>query len=128
MGVANNGGGTDGEEFTFPSISVSEGDHILIAREPGTISTYYGNCYNNFDVILQGDYVSQNGDDAIELFYQGSVIETFGDANVDGTGQPWEYTGSWVYKTPSGWVNGALDCASTSTTNSNSLCPYPFCD
>ena len=35
--------------------------------------------------------VSQNGDDAIELFEQGVVIETFGDIDVDGSGQEWDY-------------------------------------
>jgi len=128
LGVANNGGGTDGVEFTFPAVSVSEGDQILIARVPAAIATYYGNCYNNFDLVLQDDFVSQNGDDAIELFYQGNVIETFGDANVDGTGQSWEYAGSWAYKTARAWINGALDCAATATDNSSSSCPYPFCN
>lgn len=128
LGVANNGGGTDGVEFTFPAVSVSEGDHILIARVPTAIATYYGNCYNNFDLVLQADFVSQNGDDAIELFFQGNVIETYGDANVDGTGQSWEYLGSWAYKNPRGWENGALNCASTATDNSSSSCPYPFCN
>jgi hypothetical protein len=128
LGIANNGGGTDGVEYTFPAVSVSEGDQILIARVPGAIATYYGNCYNKFDQVFQDDFVSQNGDDAVELFYQGNVIETFGDANVDGTGQSWEYTGSWAYKTARGWTNGALDCAATATNNSSSSCPYPFCN
>ena len=30
-------------------------------------------------------FISQNGDDAIELYVGGSVIETFGDPDVDGT-------------------------------------------
>jgi hypothetical protein len=128
LGVANNGGGTDGVEFTFPAVSVSEGDQILVARVPGAIATYYGNCYNNFDQVFQDDFVSQNGDDAIELFYQGNVIETYGDANVDGTGQSWEYEGSWAYKTARAWTNGALNCAATATDNSSSSCPYPFCN
>lgn len=128
LGIANNGGGTDGVEFTFPAVSVSEGDQILVGRVPGAIATYYGNCYNNFDRVFQDDSVSQNGDDAVELFYQGNVIETYGDANVDGTGQSWEYSGSWAYKTARGWTNGALDCAATATNNSSSSCPYPFCN
>ena len=33
LGVANNGGGTDGQEYTFPAISVNAGEHILIARD-----------------------------------------------------------------------------------------------
>ncbi|MFT5251853.1 MAG: hypothetical protein ACI87N_000846 [Flavobacteriales bacterium] len=129
LGVANNGGGTDGVEFTFPAVSVSEGDEILVARVPVAIAKYYGNCYNKFDLVVQGDFVSQNGDDAIELFYQGNVIETYGDATyVPGTGLSWEYTGSWAYKTPRAWTKGALNCAATATNNSSSSCPYPFCN
>jgi hypothetical protein len=34
IGVANNGGGTDGQEYTFPAVSVSAGDNIMVARSP----------------------------------------------------------------------------------------------
>ena len=79
--------------------------------------------------------ISQNGDDAIELFYMGSVIETFGDINVDGTATPWEYLDSWAYKDSSGsvsfsggnWIFGGVDCTDGSTTTYNSSCPYPLC-
>ena len=32
LGIANNGGGTDGVEYTFPQISVSSGEDILVYR------------------------------------------------------------------------------------------------
>ena len=99
IGVANNGGGTDGQEYTFDAISVNTGDDILVVRSVSAMSSYFDSCYSNFDHVLLGtSSISQNGDDAIELFYYGSVIETFGDINVDGTGQPWEYMDSWAYK------------------------------
>ena len=40
IGVANNGGGTDGQEYTFPVLSVSAGDDILLARSPSAMSSY----------------------------------------------------------------------------------------
>ena len=130
MGVANNGGGTDGQEFTFPAISVKEGEQILIARYPDAMAEYYGTtCYSKFTYVYVDSYCSQNGDDAIEVFKDGSVIETYGDANVDGTGQGWEYTGSWAFKGDNGkWSNGGLSCTSGATSNSASSCPYPFCN
>jgi hypothetical protein len=126
LGVANNGGGTDGIEFTFPAMQVKEGDHILVAREPGTIASYFGSCYNLYDHVFQDDAMTQNGDDAIELFDGDVVIETYGDANVDGTGQPWEYAGSWAFKIGK-WNYGGVDCAAGSTTTQASSCPYLFC-
>lgn len=99
LGVANNGGGTDGQEYTFPSISVSAGEHILVARDTAAIHSYFGSCFDNFDhVLVANNSISQNGDDAIELFKNTNNIETFGDVNVDGTGQPWEYLDSWAWK------------------------------
>ncbi|MFN4763664.1 Ig-like domain-containing protein [Gillisia sp. Q332] len=129
VGIANNGGGTDGLEFTFPAISVSEGEDILLAREPATLAAYFGSCINTFDHVFESnDSVSQNGDDAIELFKNEAVIETYGDANVDGTGEVWEYTGSWAFKTNGDWTTGGLDCAAGSTTTQNSNCTYPQCE
>lgn len=128
LGVANNGGGSDGPEFTFPAQSANEGDHILVAREPGTIATYFGACYNEYAEVIQSDAMNQNGDDAIELFDGMTVIETYGDANVDGTGETWEYSGSWGYKAGGTFTYGGVDCAAGSTTTQSSACPYPYCN
>ena len=85
IGVANNGGGTDGEEFTFPVASVSAGDDILVLRSEDAMSAYFADCYSEFEHVFLGNSgISQNGDDAIELFEYTVVIETFGDINVDG--------------------------------------------
>ncbi|WP_224485394.1 Ig-like domain-containing protein [Robertkochia aurantiaca] len=129
IGVANNGGGTDGLEFSLPAGPAKEGDDILIAREPATISAYFGSCINNFEFVIDSqDTANQNGDDAIELFENGVVIETYGDANVDGTGETWEYSGSWAYKMGGVWTTGGLDCAAGSTSTQGSACPYPECN
>ena len=128
LGVANNGGGTDGIEFTLPAISVSEGDDILIAREQVTIASYFGSCINNFEHIIETGSMNQNGDDAIELFEGNDVIETYGDVNVDGTGESWEYAGSWAYKLNGNFVAGGVDCAAGSTSTQTSSCAYPACN
>ena len=138
IGSANNGGGSNGEELTFPNISVNSGDNILLARDTNAMHLYLGNCFESFDVVLVAvgsGAVSQNGNDAIELFENGSVIETFGDINVDGTGTPWEYTDSWAYKDVNGsvtfsgnnWVFGPVGCTILSNSTFSSSCPYPFC-
>ena len=128
IGVANNGGGTDGIEYTFPAISVSEGDDILIARETATLATYFGVCMDEFEYVIETSSMNQNGDDAIELFNGADVIETYGDAAVDGTGEAWDYAGSWAYKLNGNWVTGGVDCAAGSTTTQSSPCIYPICN
>jgi len=127
IGIANNGGGTDGIEFTFPAMAVEEGAHILLAREPETIGNYFGACYAGYDHVFQSDAMNQNGDDAAEFFEGEVVIQNYGDPNTDGTDQPWEYKGSWAYKMGSTWVTGGVDCAAGSFSTQGSACPYPFC-
>ena len=33
-----------------------------------------------------------------KLYHQNSVIDVFGDIDVDGTGQSWEYLDGWAYR------------------------------
>ena len=124
IGVANNGGGTDGQEYTFPAVSVSAGDNILIARTPSAMASYLG--VNVVTIIESNTSISQNGDDAIELYFNAEVIETFGDVDTDGTGESWEYLDSWAYKVDGAWTYGGVNCTDGSDSNASSNCPYPF--
>ena len=128
VGITNNGGGTDGVEYNFPQMSVEEGEDILLAREPGTIAAYFGDCTDEFEHVFQSDSMNQNGDDGVELFNGETVIETYGDADVDGTGEVWEYSGSWAYKSNGDWMTGGIDCADGSTSTQSSACIYPICE
>ena len=124
IGVANNGGGTDGQEYTFPPVSATAGDNILVARSPSNIALYLS--ANQVNIMLANTSIEQNGDDAIELFYNGEVIETFGEINNDGTDQSWEYLDSWAYKENGVWTYGGVACTVDSETSAESSCPYPY--
>ena len=83
IGVANNGGGTDGMEYTLDSVSASSGDDILIVRSVDAMSAYFADCYGEFEIVLVGSVIFHKMvDDAIELFEGETVIETFGDIDV----------------------------------------------
>jgi hypothetical protein len=81
--------------------------------------------------------ISQNGDDAIELFYGGRTVDLYGDIDTDGTGQPWEYTDAFAYRADTvtaptttfdlaEWTVAAPDCSDASNNNCDSSCgPYP---
>ena len=93
IGSANNGGGSDGEEFTFPAEAVSAGTFLYVASEPSGFSSFFG-----FAPQYTSGAAAINGDDAVELFMSGSVADVFGDIDVDGNGQPWEYLDGWAYR------------------------------
>jgi len=133
VGSANNGGGTDGQEFTFPAVSASAGDFIYVV---GTNQSVQFNTFFGFTPGYESGAMFINGDDAIELFENGVVIDVHGDINVDGTGEPWDTVDSWGYRVddtgPDGssfvlanWSFGGaaeLDGA----TNSESTSPFPI--
>ena len=133
VGSANNGGGTDGEEFTFPAVAVTAGTYIYLAIEAAEFTNYFGFApdytHNNAPLI--------NGDDAVELFFLSTVIDVFGDINLDGTGQPWEYQDGWAYRNvetgPDGstfqlgsWSFSGINALDGETTNATAATPIPI--
>ena len=132
IGAANNGGGTDGEEFTFPADAATAGQYIYVATEAVEFTNFFGFAPDYTD----GTAVSINGDDAIELFENGSVIDTFGDINVDGTGQPWDYVDGWAYRVSgteadgtifnlANWTFSGPDALDGETSNATAAVPFP---
>ena len=150
VGVANNGGGTDGVEVdNLPNISLAAGSSFWVLHQQavdraGTnpYAAYFGGRTvfavgrDGVDFHVDTD-ISQNGDDAVELFYGDEVVDVYGSIEVDGTGQPWEYRDAWAYRADSvvapraefrleEWSVAAVDCSDGSTTNCDSGCgPYP---
>ncbi len=132
VGSANNGGGSDGEEFTFPAGPVSAGTFIHVASEAVGFSSFFG-----FAPAYTSGAASINGDDAIELFMSGSVIDVFGDINQDGSGQPWEHLDGWAYRNdgtgPDGstfalgnWTFSGTNALDGETTNGTAATPFPI--
>ncbi|CTQ49475.1 ExeM/NucH family extracellular endonuclease [Jannaschia donghaensis] len=130
IGGANNGGGTDGEEFTFPAVSATAGDYLYIGSEAESFAAFFG-----FAPDYTSSAVNVNGDDAIELFEDGSVIDTLGDPNVDGTDQPWEYLDGWAARLPGStagafdptqWQFSGPDALDGETTNASAQTPIPL--
>ena len=133
FGSANNGGGSDGQEFTFPSIPLTAGSTYTVATDTSNFISFFGQSPNNTDPTAG----NVNGDDAIELFHNGVVIDVFGDINTDGSGEPWEYLDGWAYRNNYSLTNGgtfdiaqwtfsginALDFA---TNNANANNPFPI--
>jgi uncharacterized protein (TIGR02145 family) len=127
IGVANNGGGTDGIEHVFPSLATEINDDILLVRSSDFMHDYFADCIDEFEhVITVGNWLDVNGNDAVELFWNLEVVDVFGDLDSDGTGQNWDYTDSWSYLDTTLWIYGGVGCASGMTMNQSS-CPYPTC-
>jgi uncharacterized protein len=135
FGSASNGGGTDGEEFTF-SGSASKGDFLYVATEATNFTNFFGFA----PTFTNGNAPNINGDDAIELFKNGSVIDVFGEITyAGGTGalQPWNHADGWAYRTnntgPDGstfaidnWYFSGRDALDGETSNATAAVPFPI--
>lgn len=131
LGSANNGGGTDGQEFTFPAVAVSAGQFVYVASEAPNFTAYMG-----FPPDYTDAAAGINGDDAIELFCNSVVVDVFGDISVDGSGQPWDYADGWAYRNigtgPDGstfvlanWTFSGIDATDGCTTNAGCGSVFP---
>ena len=134
LGSANNGGGTDGQEFTFPSVSVNQGEYIYVSSNSSGVAGFtnffgFAPDYNTFALSI-------NGDDAVELFKNGIAVDVFGNINVDGSGQAWEYLDGWAYRNngvapttafnASNWSYSGPNALDGSSSNSSTSSPFPL--
>ncbi len=131
LGSANNGGGSDGEEFTFPAGPVAAGTFIYVASESSGFTDFFG-----FAPGFASGAASINGDDAIELFMSGGVADVYGDIDVDGSGEVWDYADGWAYRSngtgpdgstfvPGSWSFSGINALDGETSNSSASTPFP---
>lgn len=131
IGTANNGGGTDGAEFTL-SGSATAGDYIYVVANGNEdeFTSFLGG-----SATFASSALGINGDDAIELFHNEAVVDTFGDINVNGDGEDWDYTDGWAYRntvtaggafTTSDWTFSGLNAWDGATSNASSDSVMPI--
>ena len=131
IGFANNGGGTDGQEYTFPADSALAGERIIVASETSQFGAFFDSTpdYNSGSVSI-------NGDDSIELFCDGEVVDVFGDPDVNGDYEAWDYTDSWAYRKSNtaastsfnvnDWILPGRSALDGESTNATATTPYPY--
>ncbi|MEO0556653.1 MAG: CHRD domain-containing protein [Bacteroidota bacterium] len=132
VGSANNGDGSDGPELVLPAGPIALGTFYTIADNAADFTTYFGVAPD-----IEDGVAAINGDDAIELYYDADdngnfarteVVDVFGEIDVDGTGQVWEYTDGWAYRqsgtNPGGdiffsnaWTYSGIDANDGKATN-----------
>jgi len=110
LGVANNGGGTDGVETILPSQSLAAGSFFFVATEDQDFAQWFGSAPGH----VGGNGINHNGCDAIELFFDSSgqfsggeaVVDVFGDIDTDGTGTAWDTVDGWAHRNDGVLANG----------------------
>ncbi len=136
LGSANNGGGSDGQEFDFPAGPLAAGplaagENVYVTTDEQGFADWFG-----FAPTHAGSgAASVNGDDAIELYRDGAVIDLFGQPDTDGTGTAWEYQDGWAYRKagtgpspdfdPADWTFSAPGALDGAARNAEAATPFP---
>ena len=126
---ANNGAASTGPEYTFPAISLAEGETVYLSYEVPGFTEFFG-----FAPDDTAGVASINGDDAIVLWQGDSPVDVFGAVGTDGTGEVWDYADGWAYRTgaapsttfdPSQWAFSGTDALDGATSNADASAPFP---
>lgn len=132
--ITNGAGSSAGTiEYSFPADAVTAGTYIYLssATDDTNFQAFFG-----FASTYQHGVLGVNGDDSIELYENGQIIDTFGDVNTDGTGQAWDYLDGWAYRnsatgpegttfTPSNWTYSGANALDGETTNAGATTSMP---
>ncbi|MHB0755907.1 lamin tail domain-containing protein [Polaribacter sp. M15] len=131
--AANGGGSTAGNvEFSLPSGSATAGTFIYIATEETNFNTFFG-----MNPTHTSSSMAINGDDAIELYESGQIIDVFGDVNNDFSGEAYDYLDGWAYRksnsqpggttfTETEWTYSGVDGLEGGTNNATATTPFPI--
>ena len=129
---------TDGQRVYFPFFVTQAPmppDYIYVSSSSSGVAGFtnfffFAPNYSSFALGI-------NGDDAVELFKNGSVVDVFGEINVDGSGQAWDYLDGWAYRNtgslPNGgnfvvgdWSFSGTNALDGSSSNSTTGSPMPI--
>jgi hypothetical protein len=131
--VSNGGGSSAGTiEFSFPDVSVAAGTFIYVSTEAPNFTTFFGMAptYTSGSMAI-------NGDDAIELYERGQIIDVYGDVDNDFSGETFDYLDGWAYRksntgpegttfTSSNWTYSGVDGLEGGSDNSSATSPFPI--
>jgi len=131
--VSNGGGSTAGTiEFSFPAGSATAGTFIYVSTEEPNFTTFF-----EIAPTYTSGSMAINGDDAIELYERGQIIDVFGDVDNDFSGEVYDYLDGWAYRksntgpegttfTPENWTYSGVDGLEGGTNNATATSPFPI--
>ena len=130
--AANGAASPGAPSYTFPAGTAEAGTFIYLSVGSAEFETYFGFAPD----YAVGDVVNNNGDDAMELYYDGTAYENMGEVGVDGTGEPWDHLDGWMYRIDgtgptipfvhTEWYYSGINATDGETSNASAAIPWPI--
>ncbi|MGB0523573.1 MAG: lamin tail domain-containing protein, partial [Flammeovirgaceae bacterium] len=110
--------GTSWGDFQL-SGTLAPGATMVVATNSSNFNTAYG-----FTPDLTSGFISGNGDDTYAIFKDGgnssgTLLDIYGEIDVDGTGDPWEYEDSRAVRIPGNTPNTTWTASEWVITSAN---------
>ncbi|APZ45320.1 hypothetical protein BW723_02950 [Polaribacter reichenbachii] len=131
--VTNGQGSTAGNvEFYFPDDAVTAGAFIYVSTEETKFKEFFG-----MNPTYTTGVMGINGDDAIELYENGQIIDVYGDVDNDFSGEAYDYLDGWAYRksgtslegttfTSANWTYSGVNGLEGGTNNATATKPFPL--
>lgn len=131
--VTNGQGSTAGNvEFSFPDDAVSAGTFIYVSTEETNFNAFF-----EMNPTYTSGVLSINGNDAIELYENGQIIDVYGDVDNDFSGEAYDYLDGWAYRksgtsadgttfTSVNWTYSGINVFDGESLNSTAATPFPI--
>ena len=108
-------GASIGNNYTFGDGSLSIGQFLYLSRHD-EFQDFFGVAPTVAPLLTGNEIVfPQQGDDAFEVLFDGTVIDTFGEIGVDGTNTSWEFMDGWAYRSSATGPDGTTFALSSWT-------------
>jgi len=133
---ANNGNPSTEIEFVFPAGNAVAGQYLYLTTNASAFEDFFGFAPDYVD--LENPFApSINGDDAVELFCNGNVIDVYGEVGTNGDGETWDYTNGWAQRIAGDslnlgvfddtqWTYSGLNGLDNESTNATAGNPFPI--
>ena len=134
VGYTFNGGESRGQGGAFAAAPVTAGSFLYVSSEAAGFTNFFGFAP---DLVIGSGTI--NGDDRVELYCDGAIVDSFGESGVDGTGTAWDYLDGWAHRISNTGADGAsfalahwefsgTNALDNQTTNDSASTPYPLRD
>lgn len=91
---------TTNVQHDLGGFSIAPGDSFVLAFSANNGQAAFVTAYGFEADTYSAGFDIGNGDDTYGLIIGGNLVDIFGEAGVDGTGEGWEYTDSFAFRNP----------------------------
>jgi hypothetical protein len=96
LGRSTNGLGSGGLAYSLPFGAVGASTYLYIASATTNFANWFGAGAPN--LLGTSSVLNVDGNDALELYHNGVVVDRLGEPNNASAVQPWHYTDGWAYR------------------------------